>query len=121
VTVGAEPVAGRRTTATLVLVLVAGLAAAAVLLAGAHLLDQHRHYGSWSWSAASPTPLLPFGDREYTLGPAQSTVPDGLVRVGTTWDGLPIVGARPGNDVPTELFVRVSATSYVPYVLIGGP
>jgi hypothetical protein len=117
-TAGAEPSTGRRTTA---LVLVLALAVTAVLLAGAHLLDQHRQYGSWSWSAASPTPLLPFQQREYTRGPALPRVPDGMVRVGTTWDGLAIVGPPPGPDLATELFVQVGPADYVPYVLVGGP
>ncbi len=103
------------------MVLVLALAVAAVLLAGAHLLDQHRHYGSWSWSTASPTSLLPFQDREYTRGPAQPQVFAGMLRVGTTWDGLAIFGPPPGPKIATELFVQVNPDEYVPYVLVGGP
>ena len=56
----AERAGTRRRRLALPVVLVAGLAVAALLLAGLHLVDQHRDYGTWAWSAASPTPALPF-------------------------------------------------------------
>ncbi len=113
--------AGRRTAATATRVVVAGLAATAVLLAGAHLADQHRRYGSWSWSAPSPTPLLPYREREYAQGPTGSAVTGDFVRIGTTWDGLAILGPAPGPDVPTEVVVRVGPGAYAYYFLKGGP
>ena len=117
----AERAGTRRRRLALPVVLVAGLAVAALLLAGLHLVDQHRHYGTWAWSAASPTPALPFRERDYVRGTTTRALEPGDVRVGTTWDGLPIWARPSGSSPPTAVRVQVGPTEYVGYSLLGGP
>lgn len=107
---------GRR----LALSLAVALGLTAALLAGAHLLDQHRSYGEWSWAAPSPTPLLPFHGRSYVRGATEPAASAGLLQVGVTWDGLRILGP-PGAGTPTELDVQTGPHAFVPYALQGGP
>jgi hypothetical protein len=98
----------------------AALAATAMLLAVAHLMDQHRSYGEWSWSAPSPTPLLPFRERSYVQQGTEPGAPPGLARIGVTWDGLPILGP-PGVLPPSVVVVQAGPHGYVVYARQGGP
>jgi hypothetical protein len=112
---------GRPAARPLAVGLAVALAVAAVVLAGLHLLDQHRRYGSWQWSSASPTSRLPFRDRDYLRANTRDAPPRADVRLGTTWDGLPILGPPFGANAPTGVEVQVSPTEYVYYSLVGGP
>ena len=117
--VGEQVPAGRRRRAVLYRVVAVGVAVAALLLAGSHLLDRHATYGVWAWTATSPTPLMPFRDREYVRAGTVAAPQQGFVALGTTWDGLTIYGP-PGIAPPQEVAVQVGSQQYVVYTLRSG-